>query len=408
MPKILFFCTHCNQGTGYGKSAAKLCNWLCANAPKDFELVYYAFQNYPGQNVSDRFIDPRIRFVDALQLDPDSPKGFGDKGIVPTVMRENPDMIFIYNNLSVTTSILEILGNDYLKTVHIAVFLDLVYPWEDFTNFDKIRHLVDYCFVYTQSWKEHLVNDLRWDENVVTPAYLGVDVPEKMFSQSEALKLLNLPEDSWIVLNMNRNSYRKQWCITIRAWFDFWIRAGLPPEVKLFIGCALNNKDGYDIDKLIRVECKKYSINPDVFIKNHIFVNTKPTFSTDETVNLIMAASSVGINTSLGEGYGMTNMEHALHGKPQIVPGVPSVKDVLGDVAVVVEPKVWTNVSNYETHGGEIALVDYKDYSDALLNIYRQGFSNAESYKNHVQVHGNWENNLKVFKIIFDILYFEP
>ena len=77
--KVFFMCTHCNQATGYARVANKLTNYL-ADLP-GVEVVYYAFQNYPNQHIEDRFIDPRIKFFDALELDPVSPKGFGDLGI---------------------------------------------------------------------------------------------------------------------------------------------------------------------------------------------------------------------------------------------------------------------------------------------------------------------------------------
>ena len=76
--KVFFMSTHANQGTGYGRVANKMTNYM-ANM-SNVEVVFYGFQNYPGQAVSDRFIDPRIKFYDAIELDPEAPKGFGDDG----------------------------------------------------------------------------------------------------------------------------------------------------------------------------------------------------------------------------------------------------------------------------------------------------------------------------------------
>jgi hypothetical protein len=86
--KIFFISTHSNQGTGYARVANKITNYL-ANLP-GIEVVYYAFQNYKGQEVKDRFIDPRIKFYDALEIDPETPNGFGYRGIVPAITKENP------------------------------------------------------------------------------------------------------------------------------------------------------------------------------------------------------------------------------------------------------------------------------------------------------------------------------
>jgi hypothetical protein len=403
MPKILFFCTHCNQGTGYGKSAAKVCNWLMAHGPPDLELVYYAFQNYPHQDIKDRFIDPRIRFVDALELDSESPKGFGDMGIVPTIEAENPDMLFIYNDIAVITSILK-LAESHLAGRKIVTFMDIVYPWQDVNRFEYLKGMIDMTFTYTNSWKEHLVQDLGWDENKIDYLHLGVDEPRNKMTQEEALRSMNLPDDTWIVLNMNRNSYRKQWCVTIKAWIDFWVRVGMPERVKLFVGGVLKSDDGYDIRELIKVECMKHGLDEARILDNNIFQNPRPLHAPDEYVETVMAASAVGINTCCGEGYGMTNMEHALHGKPQVVSGVPSVKEVLGEVAIVVEPAVWTTVSKFESHGGEIAMHDYKSYSNALYHLYTHGFSEGQRYVDHVRRYGDWEKNLKPLQKVLDML----
>ena len=401
--KILFFCTHCNQGTGYGKSAAKVCNWLLANGPPDLELVYYAFQNYPHQDIKDRFIDPRIRFVDALELDSESPKGFGDKGIVPTFEKEKPDVLFIYNDIAVITAILHLLES-HLDSTKVVTFMDIVYPWQDVSRFKYLKDRIDLTFTYTNSWKEHLARDLGWDDSKIDYLHLGVDEPKSKMTQVEALRDMGLPEDTWMVLNMNRNSYRKQWCVSIKAWVDFWVRAGKPERVKLFIGGVLKSDDGYDIRELITVECMKHNLDEQVVLDNHIFQNPWPLHASDEYVEKVMAASAVGINTCCGEGYGMTNMEHALFGKPQVVSGVPSVKEVLGDVAMVVEPAVWTTVSKFESHGGEIAMHAYKPYSDALYHLYTQGFSGGQRYVDHVRAHGDWETNLKPLQKVLDML----
>ena len=87
-----------------------------------------------------------------------------------------------------------------------------------------------------------------------------------------------------------------------------------------------------------------------------------------------------------------------------MVSGVPSVKEVMGDVAIVIEPAVWTTVSKFESHGGEIALHDYKPYSDALYHLYTQGFSESQRYIDHATNFGDWEKNLKPLQKVLDML----
>jgi hypothetical protein len=390
MKKLLFFCTHANQGTGYAKSAAKVVNTLADR----FDITYYAFQNYPGQAIEDRYIDSRIKFVDAIKLDAESPKGFGDKGIIPTFDDVDPHIIFIYNDLPVCVSIIELLGKERIDKCKLVTYLDIVYPWQDIRRFEKLRAIVDLCYVYTNAWKDHMVNDLGWPADVIDVIHLGVDDTRLDISQEDALVKLGLDKSDYLVVNMNRNSYRKQWCTTIRAWFKFWIDNGMDPRIKLFVGGMIKTDDGYDILELIDIECMRYGI--DNSVKNtNILINPKPLTASDEYINLVYAAGAVGINTCCGEGYGLTNVEHALYGKPQVVSGVPAVKEVLGQIAVVIEPIVWTTVSKFESHGGEIAIHDYKMYADALTNLYRQGFSKASTYIDFIKKTCNWDTNLR-------------
>jgi glycosyltransferase involved in cell wall biosynthesis len=48
----------------------------------------------------------------------------------------------------------------------------------------------------------------------------------------------------------------------------------------------------------------------------------------DEKLNIIYNATDVGINTSIGEGWGLVNWEHAATGKPQIVPNHSALTEI--------------------------------------------------------------------------------
>ena len=96
--------THPGRGTGYARVANKLTNHL-ATLP-GVEVVYFAFGNYKGQEINDRFVDPRIRFLDAVELDPNAGAGCGDDAILPSIIKEKPDVLFIYHDLNVVKDII--------------------------------------------------------------------------------------------------------------------------------------------------------------------------------------------------------------------------------------------------------------------------------------------------------------
>ena len=396
--KIFFMCTHCNQATGYARSANKITNFLADQ--KDVEVVYYAFQNYPGQAVTDRYINPKIKFIDALVEDPDSPKGFGDKGIITNFEKEKPDLLFLYNDLPVCISILNILKQSSHQNFKKVAYLDIVYPWEDIDRYEILRNEIDFCYVFLNCWKKHLIEDLKFDSDKVEVLPLGVDLDKFNPIPSEVAKeQLQFSPDDFIVLNMNRNSYRKQWNVTIASFLRFLKKQNLNPKIKLYCGCLLKTDDGYDIRKCIVTESMKLGLDPEKILNSHTFSNPLAMQDTDAKINLIYNACDVGINTCHGEGFGLTNVEHGALGKPQVVPSVPAIKETLGNHAFFVEPKVWTQVSCFEDHGGDIAIYDPEDFAVALNNIYIHKVS-ARSIKKHIHDTFNWSSTYEALKTI--------
>lgn len=398
MTKIFFMCTHCNQGTGYARSANKITNFL---ADQDgIEVVYYAFQNYPGQSVTDRYINPKIKFIDAIEVDPESPKGFGDNKIVSYFEEEKPDILFIYNDLLVCVSILDILKQSSHQNFKKVAYLDVVYPWEDIERFEILKRELDLCYVFLNCWKKHLIDDIKFDPTKVEVLPLGVDLDKFTVIPSEMAKQhIGFSPNDFIVLNMNRNSYRKQWNVTIAAFLRFLKKQNLNPDIKLYCGCLLKTDDGYDIRKCIVTESIKLGLDPEKILTSHTFSNPWAMQDTDARINMIYNACDVGMNTCHGEGFGLTNVEHGALGKPQVVPNVPAIKETLGNHAFVVEPKLWTQVSCFETHGGDIAMYDPEDFAVNLNNIYIHKVS-ALNIKKHIQENFNWSSTYEALKTI--------
>jgi len=332
-------------------------------AAQGHDVVYFAFQNYPNQAISDRFIDPRIRFIDAIVEDPDSPKGFGDNAIVPSFEKEKPDILFLYNDLPVSFAIINLIPPGNYKTM---VYIDLVYPWEDVIQLDYLKSRVDHWFVFLDYWKYHLVEEIGFDNDKVTVVKLGVDPVPQITGAKE---LLGLDSGDFIVLNLNRNSYRKQWSTTITAFLEFLKMNEFAHDIKLMCGCLMVTEDGYDIRMLITTECRRMNISAEMILTNHIFMNPNPLVSPDSYIHLLYNACDVGLNTCCGEGFGLTNAEHSTLGKMQVVSAVPALKEILPD-SILVEPKAWTHMSRFEKHGGMIALFDASDFARALQKAY--------------------------------------
>ena len=393
--KIFFMCTHPNQGTGYARVANKITNYL-ADLP-GVEVVYYAFQNYPGQAIEDRFIDPRIKFYDALTIDSESPKGFGDKGIVPVVIEEKPDVLFLYNDLPVSVSILDMIPVEHMPSTKY-VYLDIVYPWERLAYYESLKsHNIDCIWVFLNCWKKHLVEDLGFDETRVEVLPHGVDF--ERFTELDPIECrqrVGFDADDYVVVNMNRNSYRKQWCVTIKAFLHFLKVQDMNPKIKLYCGCQVETSDGYNIPELIHTECVRNGMDTVTVMNNHIFINPKPLHLSESGINDIYNVGDVGMNTCCGEGFGLTTIEHAYFNKPQIVSGVPALIETLGEVAYVVNPALWTTVSSFEAHSGDIAHFDYMDFATYLGICFATRYQPFESQV-HIKKNYSWE---KVYKVL--------
>lgn len=154
--------------------------------------------------------------------------------------------------------------------------------------------------------------------------------------------------------------------------------------------------DGYDLLELIKVECMKLDLHYETVVTKHIFLNPKPLHASDEYINLLYNAGDVGMNTCCGEGFGLTTLEHGLLGKPQIVSGIPALRETMKDFASFVPPRLWTTVSKYESHGGEIAMFDSDDFATELDNMYTLWKAGKTLNINNLDPERfNWEKVLK-------------
>ena len=391
--------THPSQGTGYARVANKITNYL-ADIP-GVEVVYYGFQNYKGQEIKDRFINPKIKFYDAVELDPDSPMGFGDKSIVPAITTEKPDMLFIYNDISTACAIMALIPDKYMPPKKV-LYADIVYPYEDISLYDKLKsYNFDKIWTFLDFWKNHLINDIGFSCDLVDVLSHGIDFECFVdIPQDEAKKKLGFDSDDFLFINMNRNSIRKELTINITAFLELLKRQNMNPKIKMLFGCLLNFEDGIDIRKVVKNECARLDLDAKMILNNHIFITNNAFRMTDEQVNTVYNAGDVGINTGRGEGFGLTTLEHIYFNRPQVVSSLPALKETVGKYAWFVKPRVTKQSGNEEKHGGIVYFCD----SDDFTNAFEYYFKNREDKPNareYIKKRYNWENVYKVLDAYF-------
>jgi glycosyltransferase involved in cell wall biosynthesis len=393
--KIFFMACHPTQASGYSRVANKISNHL-ASIP-GVEVVYFGFQNYKHKNIADRFVDPRIKFYDPYELDPEAPLGFGDNIIVPTIISEKPDVIFIYNDMIVVSSIMDIIPKEHMP-LKKYVYLDIVYPWESVEVYEKLKsYKFDRIWVFLDYWKKHLIEDFNFDSTRVSTMVHGIDFERFVDVPIQEAKVkLGFKLDDFLIINLNRNSNRKRLDITIMAFLELLIRENMNSRLKLFMSALLYREEGHDILQVIKNECMRLGLDYEKVCNEHMRTIEKPMCLTDEHINLIYNAADIGMNTCCGEGFGLTTLEHIFFNRPQVVSGVPALKETLGTYAHFVEPKLVEHTLSREREGGLHMMCDYVDFVDKLQHCFRNSNEKPDA-REYVKQNYSWN---KMFKVL--------
>lgn len=389
---------HPQMGTGYARMANEITNYL-ANLP-GVEVVCYAFDYVETMVIKDRFIDPRIKFYDCMKLS----RGTDPSAINYTtsiLMKEKPDILFIYNNTVMTKRIIEAIPSQYLPPIKY-LYLDIIYEWQDSDTYDYIKKCnFDQIFTFSDHWKNHLIGDIGFSETCVSTLTQAIDPKRFRCIPQYAAKLnIGLKPDDFLILNLNRNAWRKGWNVTISAFLEFLKRQEMNPQIKLFCGCSMSSQHGYNIINVIYNECKRLNIDAQKVLDRHVIILSNPMADDDVHINNMYNASDIGINTCFGEGFGLTILEHLMFNRPQIVSGIPNLKEIFGSYASYVEPSAFSYGTPYEMTGGQCAHIDYIKVADCIEFHYKNRDilpNPSEEFKNKYSI----ENVFKVLDKYF-------
>ena len=134
-------------------------------------------------------------------------------------------------------------------------------------------------------------------------------------------------EDSFVVLNANRAQPRKRIDLTLRGFAMF--AKDKPTGVKLVLHHAVAfGEERADVARQAEA----------LGITGRVTVGPAEGGTSDEALNLIYNACDVGINTSMGEGWGLVSFEHAATGAAQVVPRHSACAELWDGAAELVEP----------------------------------------------------------------------
>lgn len=336
---------------------------------------------------------------------PTNPGGGDLYGIkrLPALAKKHWDAIFILNDVWVVNSYLEAIKQHFKDDMpKIIIYFPVDAEDHDpewYKNFDIVTKAV----AYTEFGKRVALKVCPEIKDKLTVLPHGVDheifyqlTEDKTESKLLARqKVFNGHEElleAYILLSANRNQPRKKLDLTMEGFALF--AKDKPENVRLYMHCGMVDAS-IDVGKLADW----------LGISRRLVVTslTKGVQTVPEThLNYIYNAADVGLNTSLGEGWGLTAIEHTVTGAPQIVPNHSACAELYNDCGVLINtPHSW-RFDNLMTKGRVVTpetvaeamekLYTNKDLYDKLSKKSREKFS-SDTY--------NWklisEDWLKLF-----------
>lgn len=143
-----------------------------------------------------------------------------------------------------------------------------------------------------------------------------------------AQRCFGLPEPAFVVLNASRPDPRKRIDLTLAGFAEF-VR-DKPANVYLCLHQAIAADN---FVQPLRDQARALGI------EERIIWSPKSSGPLDDSkLNQLYNACAVGINTALGEGFGLVSFEHAATAAVQLVPDLPSLRELWQEGAITLGP----------------------------------------------------------------------
>ena len=208
----------------------------------------------------------------------------------------------------------------------------------------------------------------------------------------------NMPESTFLLLNMNRNTPRKRHDIVVQAFAKLVARHPAKPLALLAV-CDGGEFGGFPLHEIYIRELENLGVQPQLHIQKLMISKTSMNYS-DEMVNELYAMSDVGITAADGEGFGLCHFEAMGIGIPQVVPKIGGFQDfcIHNENSIMVTPK-WRSYLPlvYSSVGGIVDIVE----SDDLMLAAEEYLMDTELRERHGQAARKmveayrWENEVQ-------------
>lgn len=361
MAKILF-CGDAGVETGFGRVAQHIIPALA----KEHEVHTLAVNWHGDPNE----IQQHCRMYPAMAHGSDP---FGSHRIGGLVQTIRPDLVFIINDIWVAINLIDAI-QPLKESIGFKTFIYT--PIDSYGLFSELLPAInkwDKLATYTEFAKKEI--ELLGYQKPIEVIGHGTDF-SKFFplDQDECRKELGVPQDAFIVFNGNRNQPRKRIDLTIKGFIKF---AKDKPDARLWLNMGAKDM-GWDLAPLFRRVARDEGYDPVGKL-----ILTSPDFSTQnclpiEQLNKVYNSVDIGVNTCIGEGWGLVNTEHAATGVAQLVPDHTSLKEIFDEV-----PRIACHGSETDrNYGLERPLPEPESMAELLTYYYED--------RKALKLAGNW------------------
>jgi glycosyltransferase involved in cell wall biosynthesis len=357
--RFLLVSTHQQQYTGYSKVSTGIIKQL-STLPW-VQLTHFGFQRFPNTPPTYRPYPSNVEVIDAVSLEKPTQQGFGFSVLPDVIRKKEPNVVMIYNDMSVVGKFLEEIRKSGIpRNFKIWVYCDQVYTTQLQGYLDILNRDADCVFAFTPFWKKCLK-----DQGITRPLDTlmhGFDSGQFFPLPREVVrKQIGIPNDAFVLLNLNRNQPRKRYDLLIMAFVELIVKYPTKPIFLMCI-CDKGEKGGWWLFEIYQRELKLRGVPVEMF-GNRLMISSQDMSFKDEEVNMFYNLADVGISTAEGEGWGLCQFEQMGCGVPQVVPDIGGYKEFCkGDNSVLVKPKFrYYLPSVYSPVGGEAFACDPHD-----------------------------------------------
>ena len=361
---ILIVSTHINQSNGYSKVIHNIIKEL-SKAPW-LKIVHFGTQKIASGEIGRQY-PATVKVIDATSMEKTKQLGFAFSELPAVITSEKPDIVFIYNDMSVVCNYIEEIRK-IPRLFKIWTYLDITYTNPPPQMIDIINRDVERIFCFTKSWKDELkTNGITRPVDVLNHGIdYGIDSMIRPIPKEIARQSLGLPKDVILYTSLNRNIPRKRLDILVMAFVKLIVRFPTRPLFMLIVA-DLGTRGGFSLFEIFSREIKLCGGNIDIF-GNRLLITSKDTCYKDEDINILYNCGDVGVSCAEGEGYGLCTFEQMSLGIPQIVPKINGYTEYCNeDNSLMITPSMRYYVPQlYNTVTGVAFMVDPEIVSKAM------------------------------------------